>query len=266
MTSEAHDSATEAVLPRKSLRTDADLHLVAGIQTQKSKCNSDSDSDVNSYRFSKPRIYVKKDYKSAKYSHVEHLKFIAENVGPKDRTPAYDRLINGLLQTSVLKSQKKGKKQEVSINSIDFAAPTLKTASFAVSGKSFSALIDTGSTHCLISVKSFQKLKGSLFTPLRVNMKVAGSVLRDNVVGSTTLLTSFQTNKGIISIPLEFLIAHALNGYEAILGATLLLNPELTSAITPTYLCLTDKFKEAVIPMKRACKKIKANFMLCEKI
>src|SRR5450830_1141691 len=105
-----------------------------------------------------------------------------------------------------------------------------------------------------------------MFTPLRVNMKVAGSVLRDNVVGSTTLLTPFQTNQGIISIPLEFLIAHALNGYEAILGATLLLNPELTSAITPTYLCLTDKFKEAVIPMKRACKKIEANFMLCEEI
>src|SRR5450830_364582 len=197
VTSEAHDSATEAVLPRKSLRTDADLHLVAGIQTQKSKCNSDSDSDVNSYRFSKPRIYVKNDYKSAKSSHLEHLKFVAENVGPKNRTPAYDRLINGLLQNEVVKNQKRGKKQEVSINSIDFAAPTLKTASFAVSGKTFSALIDTGSTHCLISVKSFQKLKGSIFTPLRVNMKVAGSVLRDNVVGSTTLLTSFQTNKGI---------------------------------------------------------------------
>jgi hypothetical protein len=60
-----------------------------------------------------------------------------------------------------------------------------------------------------------------------------------NVVGSTLCGTSFTTKEGEVTIPLTFLIAHALNGYEAILRATFLMNPDMTSAITPAHLSHT---------------------------
>ncbi|MFN9981707.1 MAG: retropepsin-like aspartic protease, partial [bacterium] len=91
-------------------------------------------------------------------------------------------------------------------------------ASLKIEKLPIKALVDTGSTHCLMSVKAFQKLENLPFTPLKVHMKVAGSVLHDNVVGSTICMTSFTTSEGEVTIPLTFLIAHALNGYEAILG------------------------------------------------
>ncbi len=96
-------------------------------------------------------------------------------------------------------------------------------------------------------------------------MKVAGSVLHDNVVGSTIRMTSFTTREGEVSIPLTFLIAHALNGYEEILGATLLMNPDMTLAITPTHLCLTPEYNNANILLETVKKRIQGNFMQCEK-
>src|SRR5450830_1489470 len=211
-TSKLRDSSLEAVKTEKSLfcekaensqiRND-DLQTVQKKEIHSEVRKSETYSDLNSYKFSRPRVYVKNDYKSAKCSHIKHLQYIAANVGPKERTPAYSRFINRLLLNSVHKTQKKKKGSEISINNIDFSAPTLKLVKFTASKMQINALVDTGSTHCLISVKSFQRLKEPKFTPLKVNMKVAGSVLRDNVVGSTTLCISFQTDKGIINIPLE---------------------------------------------------------------
>src|SRR5450830_965699 len=272
-TSKLRDSSLEAVKTEKSLLCkkdenlqicNDDLQTVQKTEIYSEVCKSENYSDFNSYKFSRPRIYVKNDYKSARNSHLAHLQYIAANVGPKERTPAYSQFIDRLLLNSVHKTQKKKKGSYILINNIDFSAPTLKVVKFTPSKMQINALVDTGSTHCLISVKFFQRLKEPKFTPLKVNMKVAGSVLRDNIVGSTTICTSFQTDKGIINIPLDFLIAHALNGYEAILGATMLLDPEMTSAITPTHLCLTSNYKEANVVMQNACKRPQANLMLCK--
>jgi hypothetical protein len=109
-------------------------------------------------------------------------------------------------------------------------------------------------------------MTGLPFTPLKIHMKVAGSVLKDNVIGSTTCITSFNTSNGEISLPLTFLIAHALNGYEAILGATLLLNPEVTAAITPTHLCLTTEYNNSTIQLETVQKPVQGNFMQCESV
>ena len=78
-------------------------------------------------------------------------------------------------------------------------------------------------------------------------------------------MTSFTTSEGEVTIPLTFLIAHALNGYEAILGATLLMNPDMTMAITPTHLCLTPEYNNANIMLETVRKRIQGNFMQCEK-
>ncbi len=56
----------------------------------------------------------------------------------------------------------------------------------------------------------------------------------------------------------------ALNGYEAILGATFLMNPDMTSAITPTHLCLTPEYRDSSIKLETVQKKIQGNFMHCK--
>ncbi|MFN9980047.1 MAG: retropepsin-like aspartic protease, partial [bacterium] len=106
---------------------------------------------------------------------LDHLKYISTNVGPKGRTPAYNHFLDRQLQISRPKNGKKDKgRKEVSLNNIDFSSPTLKLASLKVGELPIKALVDTGSTHCLMSVKAFQKLENLPFTPLKVHMKVAG--------------------------------------------------------------------------------------------
>ena len=49
-------------------------------------------------------------------------------------------------------------------------------------------------------------------------MKVAGHVLKNNVIGRAHLPVEFKTKeKSTVKIMLEFLIVHALNGYDAIM-------------------------------------------------
>jgi hypothetical protein len=224
-------------------------------------------TEANSYKFARPRIYVQNGYESADISAIDHLRYISANVGPKERTPAYNHFLDRQLQLSRPRNEKKSKgKKEVSLNNVDFSSPTLKLATLKVSDLPIKALVDTGSTHCLMSVKTFQKIQNLPFTPLKVHMKVAGSVLHDNVVGSTICSTSFKTSEGEVTIPLTFLIAHALNGYEAILGATLLMNPEMTMAITPTHLCLTPEYNSANILLETSKKKMQGNFMRCDNV
>ena len=156
-----------------------------------------TDPEANSYKFARPRVYVQNNYESADISAIDHLKYIAANVGPKNRTPAYNHFLDRQLQLSRPKSISKGKqRKEVSLNNIDFSSNSLKIANFRVEDKPIKALVDTGSTHCLMSVKTFQNLKGLPFTPLKVHMKVAGSVLHDNVVGSTICGTLIHHQRG----------------------------------------------------------------------
>ena len=142
-------------------------------------CNPPSnDSQLNSYKFSRPRIYVQNSYESADISALDHLRYVSTNVGPKGRTPAYNHFLDRQLQISRPKNGKKDKsRKEVSLNNIDFSSPTLKLASLKVGELPIKALVDTGSTHCLMSVKAFQKLKNFKKIKIRINFKLLKHVL-----------------------------------------------------------------------------------------
>ncbi len=229
-----------------------------------------SESELNSYKFPKPRVYVKNCYESEEVPVLDHLKFISENIGPKNRTPAYNQFIDRQLQLSTLSKKNltgKGKKQQksVRINNVDFSSCSLKLVEFSVQNLPIKALVDTGASHCLMSVKTYQQLKGVLFTPLRIAMKVAGSVLQENVIGTAEVPITFVTQKCTVEIPLTFVIAKDINGYEAILGATLLMNSDMVHGLTPSHLCLSAEYNSADIPLEVAKRDTEVNFLKCEK-
>jgi len=198
---------------------------------------------------------------------LDHLKYISENIGPKNRTPVYNEKIDRLLRPpNKPKKGKKGRPKVVSTNNIDFTSPSLKLAEFSIGKFPVKALVDTGSTHCLMSVSTFRKLSGLNFYPLKIDMRVAGSVLHDNIVGSTTAVILFSSDNGEVEIPINFLIAHAINGYDAILGATILMNPEMIVAVTPTHLCLTEEYGNFSIKLENADRSVEGNHMHCEMI
>jgi hypothetical protein len=79
------------------------------------------------------------------------------------------------------------------------------------------SLIDTGSTHCLKSIENFKKLNNKEFQPLSI-MKVAGSSLKDNIIGSIDLTIKLVTDGPSPFIYKKtFLIAHHKNDYDMIL-------------------------------------------------
>ena len=233
--------------------------------TATSQPEKSENSELNSYKFSRPRVYVKNCYESDDISELGHLKYISENIGPKSRTPAYNQFIDWQLQAYRPKKGKKSKPKGVSINSIDFSSPSLKIVEFSIGKTPIKALVDTGSTHCLLSVDTFRKLNLS-FQPITLAMKVAGGVLHDNIVGTTSAVMSFSSEKGEVKVPTDFLIAHAINGYEAIVGATVLMNHETVLAVTPTHLCLTEEYGNFNVPLKNAEKGVQGNHINCEKI
>jgi hypothetical protein len=81
------------------------------------------------------------------------------------------------------------------------------------------ALMDTGSTHNLLAYDVFVTLQDKTFTPVNMDMKVAGSTLSNNIVGKAQLNTVFETTTGTVVLPLTYLVAHKLNGYHSIIGA-----------------------------------------------
>ena len=222
------------------------------------------ESILNSYKFARPRVYVKNCYESEDSSVLGNLKYISENIGPKSRTPAYNQFIDYQLRAPKSKKGKKVKPKGVSINNIDFSSPTLKLAEFSIGKLPIKALVDTGSTHCLMSVSTFRQLNLS-FQPLKIAMKVAGSVLHDNIVGTTSAVITFSAENSEVHVPTDFLIAHTINGYEAILGATILMDPDMVVAITPSHLCFTEEYSSISVPLINAGKDLQANHSQCQK-
>ncbi len=74
-----------------------------------------------------------------------------------------------------------------------------------------------------------------------MDMKVAGSTLTNNIVGQTLFNANFATTTGSVTIPVNFLIAHKLNGYQSIIGAQMLTNPRIIKATTPYHIQYTRK-------------------------
>ena len=228
-------------------------------------CENSDGTDFNSYKFPRPRVYVKNDFKSDSIPILDHLKFISENVGPKGRTPVYNDFIDRQLQISNPKKGKKsGQPKEVYMNSMNIPTSALKLVQFSIGEQPIKALVDTGSSHCLLSVNTYQKLSGMVFTKLEIDMRVAGSVLHNNVIGSTPVVVTFQSEKGEVEIPHTFLIAHNINGYEAILGSTILMDEMVVLGLTPTHLCLSEEYGGTSVALETATKRVQGNFMQCE--
>jgi hypothetical protein len=131
-------------------------------------------------------------------------------VGPKERPAEYVAFLNETLQKSV----RPRKLKATSVNNIEEDPVYLKSISLTIDRKPISALMDTGSTHNLLSHAVFQTLQNRQFKPINMDMKVAGATLCNNIVGKTQLNTVFSTTTGSISIPVTYLIAHKLNGYQ----------------------------------------------------
>ena len=127
---------------------------------------------------------------------------------------------------------------------------SLKLAALNLEGLSVYALADTGSSHCLLTVETFSRLENALLLPVKVTMKVAGSVMNDNVIGKTTMTVVLMTEQGDkVPFELSFYVAHVLNGYDAILGADFLMNEDKMSAITPSNLIVKAGNADKCIPL-----------------
>ena len=121
--------------------------------------------------------------------------------------------------------------------------------------------MDTGSSHNLINTKVFQELK-IISTPTKMNMKVAGSVLKDNIVGKSIIPITFANQYDEkITIPINFLIANHLNGYQSIIGAEFLLNDQYLTAITLSSLHLCNKYDKFQIQLHNVNKQSHCNMM-----
>jgi hypothetical protein len=80
----------------------------ANIRTENNPCSIENRTektppkvpDVNSYKFSRPRFYVQNQYPDSDLNVLERLKLIAQNVGPKQRSVAYNNMLTRLLEIS----------------------------------------------------------------------------------------------------------------------------------------------------------------------
>ena len=199
---------------------------------QQNECSVHS-TELNSYKFSKPRVYVANDYKSLDRTNLDLLRDISLKFGGKIKSKSYDHMINGLLATEFKRKRSKRLKPVV-LNSITSSIGEMKMLQIHLNNQDVGALADTGSSHSLITVETFNRLKITYFEPVEMVMRVAGSSLKNNVIGKTTLdFLIYDKDRNPVKFVHEFLVAHHLNNYDAIFGADFLLNPAITVAITP---------------------------------
>ena len=238
--------------------------------TSEESKTEDSDSELNSYKFPRPRVYVKNCYKSENVPVSTTLNDISVNVGSKPRLPDYEKYIDSQLQHSQPSKKKiRGIKEDelksVECLNAEHLTSPLRLANFSVKNVPIKALVDTGSTHCLLSVATYEKLTGVTFTKLSVDMKVAGGVLKDNVKGATQLVVTFLSNQGVVEIPITFLIANQINGYEAILGGTLLF--EEGGSVSSDHLTLPESCGGQKVPLEKApLKRVQGNTLICDNV
>jgi hypothetical protein len=133
---------------------------------------SDADSELNSYRFPKPRKYQPNLYVSKELEVTDLLVDISTNVGPKVRPSSYNAFLENALKTA----QKPKKAKAVVLNNIENETSTLKSVELVIENSKISALMDTGSTHNLIAYDIFCNLKNKPFKPVQMDMKVAAQL------------------------------------------------------------------------------------------
>jgi hypothetical protein len=154
---------------------------------------SEDTVELNSYKFPKPRFYNPNRYQSERpMDTFELLSDIARQVGPKERPLTYQ----DFLEETLRKSIKPKKAKAAVLNSIETDPVYLKGINISIDKNKMVALMDTGSTHNLLAYDVFITLPDKTFTPVNMDMKVAGSTLSNNIVGKAQLNTVFETTTG----------------------------------------------------------------------
>ena len=245
------DSSEPRPPNQSSMKVDL-THADPSAMTSGLEQNLPQNIHLNSYKFARPRLYIPNDYPASEKGMIDRLLTLSNQVGPKKRTPEYNDRQTRLLQLSKPKKLSKQKGTACAeLNSVS-AGSEIRMINIKVQNCTMSALVDTGSTNCLLSVETFQKLESRIYMPVKLNMKVAGHVLADNIVGVAIMPVLFQTDNGAsILVSIDFLIAHATNGYDAIIGADFLFNDEQVSALTSGSIVLTKKFGYSSLPLTR---------------
>ena len=119
----------------------------------------------------------------------------------------------------------------------------------------YSALVDTGASHNLISTKVLQSLnrRDYTFTARKVNMNTPGGVLVNNIIGSITTNIELVTTEGKLEkLPCKFLVAKKLGEYQVVLGNILLNDEKLNPVLTCRTLGLYINKEYVYIPFHRS--------------
>ena len=89
-------------------------------------------------------------------------------------------------------------------------------------GEQYECLVDTGASHAFLKEDQVNKIPKNLIINKRnykSSMFTAGGNLKNNIKAKIIIICSFQLDNGDnITIPIEFLVATHLNGWNMILG------------------------------------------------
>jgi len=172
----------------------------------------------------------------------------------------YDNYIDKSINEYKMKRKNAEIKQEclnnIQFNS-NFGGKSLKLLTVIFGNEKISnCLADTGSTHSLISKKCFDRLKKSLDINYQCTMRdmsVAGGTNVSNIIGETILKFHIcDANNELIEFETDFLVAIDVNGYDIIIGSTLLNNENVTDSITPKSWRVLDDNMIKEIPLHDA--------------
>ena len=125
------------------------------------------------------------------------------------------------------------------INNINMATTQigeLPLIEIIVNNKRILALLDTGSTNSLINVGLAQELQLP-FIAKRRTISTSNGSSQDNCIGQTSnSKVDIQTEEdGTVSILINFLVCHYINGYPALIGTDVIFYSELNSQIDQDY-------------------------------
>jgi len=109
-------------------------------------------------------------------------------------------------------------------------------------GENFECLVDTGASHAFLKEDQVYKIPKDLILNkkrYKSSMFTAGGSLKDNIKAKIIIICTFKLDNGEdISIPIEFLVATHLNGWDMILGESFLGNEDLNTSIQNRFISL----------------------------
>ena len=200
----------------------------------------------NTAKFSFPRKQVPNNYPS---NDKDVLQLIQEHCASScPGTKEYnnnENYVNGILDN--LNKSKKNKKlskqiqrvnttqESVHFNYVHSNKP-LRYLSFLIDNNILTGMVDSGSSHSLISKTCFDKLNPNSYekTPVSLNMICASGVMKNNITAHVKLTLQFITKSGkILKIKHDFLLCTKL-AFNLIFGDDFLTNGILTPNLTPT--------------------------------